>query len=235
MKDRTWPRPAPSRPCIRAAGPCISPRLPCRAETASPGYAHAPWWRGTHPVRGRDKPEGVHMPLYETVFIARNDVTQQQVEAIADAIGTQLDADKGIAPPPPPPRASAEGPRPSVGQEARVLGPARPGLPDQEEPQGPLHAARHRRRARLGHGDGAPARPQRGRAALHDHPAWTRSRRPRAPSCRASPTTASAASAGPSRPGASNPAASAATTTARSSAPATTCRATATTSAAVEE
>jgi small subunit ribosomal protein S6 len=35
------------------------------------------------------------MPLYETVLIARNDVTQQQVEAIADGIGTQLEADGG--------------------------------------------------------------------------------------------------------------------------------------------
>jgi small subunit ribosomal protein S6 len=35
------------------------------------------------------------MPLYETVLIARNDVTQQQVEAIADNIGTQLEADGG--------------------------------------------------------------------------------------------------------------------------------------------
>ena len=60
------------------------------------------------------------MPLYETVFIARNDVTQQQVEAIADAIGTQLDADKGIAPPPPPAEGeAAEGPRPSVSVKKR--------------------------------------------------------------------------------------------------------------------
>ncbi len=35
------------------------------------------------------------MPLYETVLIARNDVTQQQVEAIADEIGTELEADGG--------------------------------------------------------------------------------------------------------------------------------------------
>lgn len=39
------------------------------------------------------------MPLYECVFIARNDVTQQQVEAIANQIGAQLDADKGIVAP----------------------------------------------------------------------------------------------------------------------------------------
>ncbi len=36
------------------------------------------------------------MPLYETVLIARNDVTQQQVEGIADDIATQLGADEGL-------------------------------------------------------------------------------------------------------------------------------------------
>jgi len=35
------------------------------------------------------------MPLYETVLIARNDVTQQQVEAIADEITTELEAGGG--------------------------------------------------------------------------------------------------------------------------------------------
>ncbi len=35
------------------------------------------------------------MPLYECVLMARNDVTQQQVEAIADHIGGQLEADGG--------------------------------------------------------------------------------------------------------------------------------------------
>ena len=35
------------------------------------------------------------MPLYETVLIARNEVTQQQVEQIADDIGTELEADGG--------------------------------------------------------------------------------------------------------------------------------------------
>jgi small subunit ribosomal protein S6 len=35
------------------------------------------------------------MPLSETVLIARNDVTQQQVEAVADEIGTELEADGG--------------------------------------------------------------------------------------------------------------------------------------------
>ncbi len=35
------------------------------------------------------------MPLYECVLIARNDVTQQQVEAVADAVATQLEIDGG--------------------------------------------------------------------------------------------------------------------------------------------
>ena len=36
------------------------------------------------------------MPLYETVLIARNDVTQAQVEAVADIIATQLGAEEGL-------------------------------------------------------------------------------------------------------------------------------------------
>lgn len=35
------------------------------------------------------------MPLYECVLMARNDVTQQQVEAVADGISTDLEADGG--------------------------------------------------------------------------------------------------------------------------------------------
>ncbi len=35
------------------------------------------------------------MPLYETVLIARNDVTQQQVETIVDTLTAQMDADLG--------------------------------------------------------------------------------------------------------------------------------------------
>ncbi len=38
------------------------------------------------------------MPLYECVVIARNDVTQQQVEGMADAIALQLDTDNGVEP-----------------------------------------------------------------------------------------------------------------------------------------
>ncbi|HUZ63753.1 MAG TPA: 30S ribosomal protein S6 [Acetobacteraceae bacterium] len=35
------------------------------------------------------------MPLYECVLIARNDVTQQQVEGVADVIAAQLEAEGG--------------------------------------------------------------------------------------------------------------------------------------------
>ncbi|MBV9539049.1 MAG: 30S ribosomal protein S6 [Acidisphaera sp.] len=38
------------------------------------------------------------MPLYECVLIARNDVTQQQVEAIADGIVAQFDTEGGSVP-----------------------------------------------------------------------------------------------------------------------------------------
>ena len=35
------------------------------------------------------------MPLYETVLIARNDVTQQQVEGVADTVAALLEGDGG--------------------------------------------------------------------------------------------------------------------------------------------
>ena len=38
------------------------------------------------------------MPLYECVLIARNDVTQQQVEGVADTIAAQLEGDGGSVP-----------------------------------------------------------------------------------------------------------------------------------------
>jgi len=38
------------------------------------------------------------MPLYETVLIARNDVTQQQVETIVDTLTAQMDAARGAEP-----------------------------------------------------------------------------------------------------------------------------------------
>ena len=38
------------------------------------------------------------MPFYECVLIARNEVTQQQVEGVADIIAAQLEADGGSVP-----------------------------------------------------------------------------------------------------------------------------------------
>ena len=64
------------------------------------------------------------MPLYECVLIARNDVTQQQVDGIADGIASQLETEGGAV------------------KKREYWGLREPGLPDQEEPQGPLHAAR---------------------------------------------------------------------------------------------
>jgi small subunit ribosomal protein S6 len=57
-----------------------------------PGYAR-------HPMVGRTRADTSQreplMPLYECVLIARNDVTQQQVEGVADNIATQLEAEGG--------------------------------------------------------------------------------------------------------------------------------------------
>ncbi len=60
------------------------------------------------------------MPFYENVFIARQDISAAQVEALAD----QFTAARR--------RARRQG------HQARILGPAQPRLPHQEEPQGPL-------------------------------------------------------------------------------------------------
>src|SRR3954451_7810007 len=47
------------------------------------------------PAFGPTPAIGEIMPLYECVLIARNDVTQQQVEAVADGIGADLETDGG--------------------------------------------------------------------------------------------------------------------------------------------
>jgi small subunit ribosomal protein S6 len=62
-----------------------TPGHPCRGTWLCPGYAH---FRATS---HRDQ----NMPLYECVLIARNDVTQQQVEAVADTVAAQLETDGG--------------------------------------------------------------------------------------------------------------------------------------------
>src|SRR5918996_1807493 len=52
----------------------------------------------------------------------------------------------------------------------RILGPAQPVLPDQEESQGPLRASERARLRRGGHGAGAPGAPERRHPALPDGP-----------------------------------------------------------------
>jgi small subunit ribosomal protein S6 len=60
------------------------------------------------------------MPLYECVLIARSDVTQQQVESIAEGIAAQIDADNGFAPAP---AAPAEAPDEPAATPAVSSGP----------------------------------------------------------------------------------------------------------------
>jgi small subunit ribosomal protein S6 len=64
--------------------------LPCRVRGIAPGYAHL-YASGMVPPRpGLSSRRDRIMPLYETVLIARNDLTQQQVEAIADQLAATL-------------------------------------------------------------------------------------------------------------------------------------------------
>jgi small subunit ribosomal protein S6 len=97
------------------------------------------------------------MLLYECVFIARNDVTQQQVEAIADTIGAQIDADNGVVPP------AADEVR-AARRRSGILGAAQPGYRINKIAGHYMLLARSQSRFRSG--DGAPARPERGRAGF---------------------------------------------------------------------
>jgi small subunit ribosomal protein S6 len=78
-----------------AWGLCFTPPLPCRGGGIRPGYAPPHPGADRFRSRAEHQPEGDIMPLYECVLIARNDVTQQQVETVADEIGTSLEADGG--------------------------------------------------------------------------------------------------------------------------------------------
>jgi small subunit ribosomal protein S6 len=60
------------------------------------------------------------MPLYETVLIARNDVTQQQVETIVDTLTAQMDLDAGFEPAAPAP-APVEGAEPVASTAETVV------------------------------------------------------------------------------------------------------------------
>ncbi|APH55539.1 SSU ribosomal protein S6P [Granulibacter bethesdensis] len=50
---------------------------------------HGPYRSGPNSQRGNE------MPLYESVLIARNDVTQQQVESVADHVASLIEAEGG--------------------------------------------------------------------------------------------------------------------------------------------
>jgi small subunit ribosomal protein S6 len=64
----------------------LRPAFPAGGDGIAPGYASKP--------RASSHREYI-MPLYECVLIARNDVTQQQVEGLADEIAGQLETDGG--------------------------------------------------------------------------------------------------------------------------------------------
>ena len=66
------------------------------------------------------------MPLYETVVIARSEITQAQADAVADAVIAQLETDGGAV------------------KKREYWGLAVARLPHQEESQGALHPARAR-------------------------------------------------------------------------------------------
>ena len=100
-----------------------------------------------------DRPrEGMrNMPLYEHVFLARQDLAQAQVDALAET-ATKIIEDNG----------------------GKVVRTETWGLRNiayriAEEPQGPLCRARFRRAGAGGRRAGAPDPDQRGRDPLHDH------------------------------------------------------------------
>jgi len=88
------------------------------------------------------------MPLYETVLIARNDVTQQQVESIVDALVAQMDLDAGYEPAPPATEAAAPT---EEGAAAPVEGPARPTVVKKREYWGLRGLAYRIKKNRKGH------------------------------------------------------------------------------------
>src|ERR1700704_5454768 len=91
---RTWP--SRKRRLHSLPNRASSRRFPAGCDGIAPGYAHFHPGSWTRPGPGqRQAIGGSHMPLYETVLIARNDVTQQQVEQIAEDIGVELEADGG--------------------------------------------------------------------------------------------------------------------------------------------
>src|ERR1019366_9510657 len=102
--DRTLPGYKPSldttpaliQPLHRVPIRASSRPFPAGGEGIDPGYAHPPSRSAARSRPWADTSQReTHMPLYETVLIARNDVTQQQVEQIADDIATDLTTEGG--------------------------------------------------------------------------------------------------------------------------------------------
>ena len=144
------------------------------------------------------------MPLYETVVIARSEITQAQADAVADAVAPQLEPSDGAA--------VKKREYWGLRNLAYRIKKNRKGhyiLLGLDAPPAPITEMERQ------------LQPERRRAALHDRAHRRNFRGTLGRSCRASPTTASAASAGRSRPGASRAAASAASMNARNSARAT--------------
>ena len=130
---RTRGRPAsPARnrrsllPCL--ARLCFTPRFPAAAEAS----------RAAMPICARRHPAGARA---ET---ARGRITCRFMNACSSHATTSRSSRSRPSPTRSPPTVTERRRR---GQEARILGPARPRLPHQEEPQGALHAPRHRRDA----------------------------------------------------------------------------------------
>ena len=89
------------------------------------------------------------MPLYEHVFLARQDISQAQVEALTKEYTDVIERGR------------------RQGRQDRVLGPQDRRLQDQEEPQGALLADEHRGAAGGDRRDGAAHGPLARRHPLH--------------------------------------------------------------------
>ena len=115
------------------------------------------------------------MPLYEHVYLARQDLSAQQVEELT----AQLSGVIGAAG--------------RQGHQERILGPEVPHLPHAQEPQGAHDAAQRRCAAGGAQRDRAPGAPQRRRAALSHHPRRRARGRPLGDDAQIRPATATTA------------------------------------------
>src|SRR5947209_4105064 len=81
---------------------CAFGRFVLYARPSLPGRWRPPrlcpprYWDAWPSAAGGEKSQREYrMPLYECVLIARSDVTQQQVESIADQVAAQVEGDSG--------------------------------------------------------------------------------------------------------------------------------------------